>query len=184
MSVCECSCGQISLSSMFLTIRMVIDPKRIPTNLPQYRTIEDFFSCRSALMCKTNWQAKYTNQFTTMIRNYMQKMDVNAVQRFCERIATKFRRTADQGSFFNMHWGFWRMFIIMFMLKNTEFIENINIVFFLYMAEQILIFHWTPVRPLFLILSNVEKRLAVRCSLQRAIYTIDRSADPILRNVT
>ena len=76
-----------------------VPKERNPTNLPQCRPIEDFFGSLSALVYKNNWRAKGTKQLTTRIR----KMDASAVQRSCERIATKLRRTADQGPFSTIH---------------------------------------------------------------------------------
>lgn len=72
-----------------------VPKERNPTNLPQCRPIEDFFGSLSALVYKNNWRAKDTKQLTTRIRNCIRKMDVSAVQRSCESIATKLRRTAD-----------------------------------------------------------------------------------------
>ncbi|XP_055625397.1 uncharacterized protein LOC129768048 isoform X1 [Toxorhynchites rutilus septentrionalis] len=76
---------------------------RNPTNLPQCRPIEDFFGSLSALVYKNNWRAKDTKQLTTRIRNCIRKMDVSAVQRSCESIATKLRRTAGHGPYSNIH---------------------------------------------------------------------------------
>ena len=68
---------------------LYVPKERNSTNLTQCRPIEDFFSSLSALMYKNNWRAKDTKQLITRIR----KMDVSAVQRSCESIATKLRRT-------------------------------------------------------------------------------------------
>ena len=76
---------------------------RNPTNLPQCRPVVDFFGSLSALVCKNNWRAKDMKQLTTRIRNCIRKMGVSVVQRSCESIATKLRRTADLGPFSNIH---------------------------------------------------------------------------------
>ena len=80
-----------------------VPKERNPTNLPQCRPIEDFFGSLSALVYKNNWRAKDTRQLTTRIRNFIRKMEVSAIQRSCESITTKLRRTADQGPFSNIY---------------------------------------------------------------------------------
>ena len=70
-----------------------VPQERNPTNLPQCRPIEDFFGALSTLVYKNNWRAKDTKQLTTRTRNCIRKMYNSAVQRSCESIATKLRRT-------------------------------------------------------------------------------------------
>ena len=71
--------------------------KSNPPNVPQARTIENFWGCLAQKVNKGDWEAKTEHQFICLIESKMKEFDTNIVESLLEDVKAKIRSKGDNG---------------------------------------------------------------------------------------
>ena len=70
-----------------------------PPNIPQARSIENFWGCLGQKVYEMGWQAIFHDQLVSCIESKLKEFDLNYLQSLINGITSKLRNIADSGVF-------------------------------------------------------------------------------------
>ena len=74
-----------------------VDKGSSPPNVPQARSIENFWGCLAQKVYEGGWQAAIQNELICRIQSQLKKFDLNFLQNLMGSVKTKLRSIADRG---------------------------------------------------------------------------------------